>query len=172
MAAYRVLVVEDNHEVRRMVSASIKALDPEIEVLDVPSAEEALLISTSLPLDLVILDIRLPGMSGLEMVTRLLKRRPDTKVIIVTGVEDAFTRQQVSQADVAAYFFKPIEINAFLEAVKRSLWPEPAVAVPVSAESVENAPSEVPVEAAIISQPEAGTSPEHKKRSQRIPAHA
>lgn len=77
MAAYRVLVVEDNHEVRRMVAASIKALDAEIDVLDVPSAEEALLISTSLALDLVVLDIRLPGMSGLEMVARIRKRRPE-----------------------------------------------------------------------------------------------
>lgn len=124
MANYRVLVVEDNHEVRRMVTASIKALDTEIDVLDVPSAEEALFISTSLPLDLVILDIRLPGMSGLEMVARLRKRRPETKVILVTGIEDATLRQQVTQMDVAAYFFKPIEIDAFLDAVKRCLWPE------------------------------------------------
>ncbi|MFZ0533277.1 MAG: response regulator, partial [Anaerolineales bacterium] len=71
MAAYRVLVVEDNHEVGRMVTASIKTLGAEIDVLEVPSAEEALLISSSVPLDLVVLDIRLPGMSGLEMVTKL-----------------------------------------------------------------------------------------------------
>lgn len=124
MASYRVLVVEDNHEVRRMVTASIKALDTEIDVLDVPSAEEALLISGSLTLDLVVLDIRLPGMSGLDMVDRLHKRRPETKIILVTGMEDARMREQVAQAEVSAYFFKPIEINAFLEAVKRCLWPE------------------------------------------------
>ena len=84
----RVLVVEDNHEVRRMVTASIKTLGAEIEVLDVPSAEEALFISASLPLDLVVFDIRLPGMSGLEMVARLRKRKPETKIILVTGVDD------------------------------------------------------------------------------------
>ncbi len=124
MAAFRVLVVDDNHEVRRMVTASIKTLGSEIDVLDVPSAEEALFISTSLPLDLIVLDFRLPGMSGLEMVTRLRKRKPETKIILVTGIEDADTRQQVSQADVAAHFFKPIEINVFLDAVRRCLWPE------------------------------------------------
>jgi DNA-binding response OmpR family regulator len=122
MAAYRVLVVEDNHEVGRMVTASIKTLGAEIDVLEVPSAEEALLISSSVPLDLVVLDIRLPGMSGLEMVTKLQKRKPETKIILVTGVENAAIRQQVSEADVEAFFFKPIEITAFLNAVKRSLW--------------------------------------------------
>ena len=125
MAAYRVLVVEDNHEVRRMVTASIKTLGAEIDVLDVPSAEEALLISTTLPLDLVVLDIRLPGMSGLEMVTKLRKRKPETKLILVTGVEDAAIRQQVSEAGAEAFFFKPIAITTFLDVVKRSLWPVP-----------------------------------------------
>lgn len=130
MAAYRVLVVDDNHEVRRMVTASIKTLGAEIDVLDVPSAEEALFISASLPLDLVVLDFRLPGMSGIDMVGRLRKRRPETKIILVTGVEDALIRQQVSEAGCEAFFFKPIEITKFLEAVKHSLWveqPEPVL---------------------------------------------
>jgi DNA-binding response OmpR family regulator len=125
MAAYRVLVVEDNHEVALMVTASIKTLGADIDVLDVPSAEEALLISTTLPVDLVVLDIRLPGMSGLEMVTKLRKRKPETKIILVTGVEDEGIRQQVSEAGTEAYFFKPIAITTFLDVVKRSLWSTP-----------------------------------------------
>jgi DNA-binding response OmpR family regulator len=125
MAAYRVLVVDDNHEVRRMVTASIKTLGAEIGVLDVPSAEEALFISASQPLDLVVIDFRLPGMSGLEMVDKLRKRRPEAKIILVTGVEDVVTRQQISEAGADAFFFKPIEITTFLEAVKRCLWSAP-----------------------------------------------
>ncbi len=121
MSPYRVLVVEDNHEVRRMVTASIKTLGDEIEVLDMPSAEEALFIGTSQPLDLVVLDIRLPGMSGLDMVPRLRKRKPGTKIILVTGVDDVEVRQQVSEVGVDAFFFKPIDVTAFLEAVKRCL---------------------------------------------------
>ena len=121
MGPYRILVVEDNHEVRRMVTASLKTLGEEFEVLEMPSAEEALFIGTSQPLDLVVLDIRLPGMSGLDMVPKLRKRKPETKIILVTGVDDERIRQQVSEADVNAFFFKPIEISAFLETVKRCL---------------------------------------------------
>jgi CheY-like chemotaxis protein len=124
MAGYRVLVVEDNPQVRRMVSASIKTLGSEIDVLDVPSAEEALFISASLPIDLVVLDHRLPGMTGLEMVSRFQKRRPEAKIILVTGVEDKSTRQQVAEAGAEAFFYKPIVIDAFLASVKRCLWPE------------------------------------------------
>jgi len=122
MAAYRVLVVDDNHEVRRMVTASIKTLGAEIDVLDVPSAEEALFIIASLSFDLVVLDFRLPGMSGLEMVNRLRKHKPEIKIILVTGVEDTATRQQIAQAGVAAFFYKPIDIATFLNAVRNCLW--------------------------------------------------
>jgi DNA-binding response OmpR family regulator len=122
MAVHRVLVVDDNHEIRRMVTASIRTLGADIDVLDVPSAEEALFISATLPLDLVVLDFRLPGMSGLEMVNRLRKHKPEIRVILVTGVEDVATRQQIAEAGVAAYFFKPIEIATFLDAVRHCLW--------------------------------------------------
>ena len=132
MAAYRVLVVDDNHEVRRMVTASIKTLGVEIDVLDVPSAEEALFISASLPLDLMVIDFRLPGMSGLEMVGKLRKRKPEAKIILVTGVEDEVSRQQVSEAGADAFFFKPIEITTFLDAVKGCLWSVPGASIPPS----------------------------------------
>ncbi len=163
MSAYRVLVVEDNHEVRRMVTASIKTLGAEIDVLDVPSAEEALVISASLPLDLVVLDFRLPGMTGLDMVTRLRKRRPEAKIILVTGIEDPAIRQQITEARAEAYFFKPIEIDLFLEAVKHCLWaspPEPTPATtpaPTIAEQLAPAIPDTPPSAS--SQPAATASP-------------
>src|SRR5512137_3024001 len=121
MGPYRLLVVEDNHEVRRMVAASLRTLGEEIEVLDVPSAEEAMVVCSSQPIDLVVIDLRLPGMSGFDLVTRLRRRKPEPKIILVTGVEDESTRKQVAEAEVAAYFFKPLDINTFLEAVKRAL---------------------------------------------------
>jgi DNA-binding response OmpR family regulator len=147
MTAYRVLVVEDNHEVRRMVTASLKTLGQEIDVLDVPSAEEALFISASLPLDLVVLDFRLPGMTGIDMVGRLRKKRPETRVILVTGVEDAAVRRQVAEAHAEAYFYKPIEIDRFLAAVKCCLWGdrvEPAQANTLT-EAASTSPAAAPV---------------------------
>jgi DNA-binding response OmpR family regulator len=60
-------------------------------------------------------------MSGLDMLHKLRKRRPETKIILVTGVDDENIRNQVAEADVDAFFYKPIEIAVFLEAVKRCL---------------------------------------------------
>jgi len=153
MAAYRVLVVEDNHEVRRMVTASLKTLGTEIDVLDVPSAEEALVINATLPIDLVVLDFRLPGMTGLDMVARLRKRRPQAKIILVTGVEDPAIRQQVAEAHTEAYFFKPIEIDKFLQAVKGCLWADQPTPAP---ETTALGPADLPP----VSQPEVLSQPE------------
>ncbi len=158
MSAYRVLVVEDNHEVRRMVTASIKTLGAEIDVLDVPSAEEALVISASLPLDLVVLDFRLPGMTGLDMVTRLRKRRPEAKIILVTGIEDPAIRQQITEAHAEAYFFKPIEIDLFLEAVKHCLWASPPEPTPAPTIAEQLAPAIPDTQPPASSQPAAATA--------------
>ena len=161
MPTYRVLVVDDNHEIRRMVTASIKTLGSEIDVLDVPSAEEALVIVASLPLDLVVLDFRLPGMTGLDMVGRLRKRRPETKIILVTGVTDEAIRRQVTEAHAEAYFFKPIEIDKFLEAVKGCLWADqtpPATQAPPS-----------PAESSPAMQPEASVPPPRPEVAQASP---
>lgn len=121
MPQYRVLIVDDQHEVRRMLAASLRTLGGQFDVLEVPSGEEALLISSQLSIDLVVADVRLPGMSGLELVARLQKRTPDTRLILVTGVDEPRLRRQVAEAGADAFFYKPVEMADFLDAVERCL---------------------------------------------------
>ena len=121
MSSYRVLIVDDQHEVRRMLAASLRTLGHPFDVLEVPSGEEALLISSQLPLDLVVADVRLPGMSGLELIARLQKRSPKINTILVTGVDEPRLRRQVSEAGADAFFYKPVEMADFLDAVERCL---------------------------------------------------
>jgi FixJ family two-component response regulator len=122
METYRVLIVDDQREVRRVLRSAINTLGSEIEVIDVPSAEEALLeMSTTASFDLLVVDILLPGMSGLELLEKLQGKNPDMRVILVTGVMDTKTRQQVADAGACAFFLKPIETADFLDAVERCL---------------------------------------------------
>lgn len=116
---FRVLIVDDQHEVRRMLATGVKTLGDQYDVLEVPSAEEAMLVSAGLPLDLVVTDVRLPGISGLDLVNRLQKRRPDLRTVLITGAEDSRTRRQVSESSASAYFYKPILIDDFLATVQR-----------------------------------------------------
>lgn len=143
MAKFRVLIVDDNREIRHMFAEGIKTLGADFDVLEVPSAEEALLISSGLHLDLVVADVRLPGMSGLDLVSRLQKRSPDMKTMLVTGVEEPRLRRQVAEAGATAFFYKPVELADFLDAVERCLglvknaFPLPSVAEEPVATSVK-----------------------------------
>jgi CheY-like chemotaxis protein len=139
MAERRILIVDDQHEVRRMLSSWLRTLGSEIEVVDVPSGEEALLVAYRRPVDLLVSDVRLPGISGLELMARVHKRYPGLKTILVTGLTDPQIRRQVAEAGASAFFYKPIEMADFLDAVERCLglvetfFPLPPVVEPETA---------------------------------------
>ncbi len=121
MAKYRVLIVDDQHDVRVVLATGVRTLGEEFEVIEMPSAEEALLEASRRPVDLIVSDVRLPGMSGLELVGRIRARNPDMKIILITGVEDPKIRRQVADAGASAFFYKPVPLADFLDAVERCL---------------------------------------------------
>jgi CheY-like chemotaxis protein len=130
MTARCILIVDDHTEVRRMLRAGLETLGSNIKVIDVLSGEEAMLVISRQPVDVMIIDVRLPGISGLELLERARAKNPGMKLILITGVIDPHVLQQVAQAGAEAFFFKPIEMSDFLGAVERCLGvshSEPAV---------------------------------------------
>ncbi len=121
MAKYRILLVDDQREVRLALRSAIETLGPDFEVADVPSGEEALLEIVSGPFDLLVSDVRLPGISGLELLHKIKERASEIKIILMTGLMDSQVRQEVADAGAVAFFLKPIEMADFLDAVERSL---------------------------------------------------
>jgi CheY-like chemotaxis protein len=121
MAKYRILVVDDQLVVRQLLQSSLESLGDDYVVLTVPSAEEAQLEFSLGSFDLLVSDIRLPGKSGLELFRVMRQRNPALKVILITGLEEPGIRRQVADAGAHAFFFKPIEVSDFLDAVERLL---------------------------------------------------
>ncbi len=121
MAKYRILLVDDQRDVRLALRDAIETLGPDFEVADVPSGEEAILELSSGSFDLLISDVRLPGITGLELLNKVKKLKSDIKIILMTGLMDSQVRQEVADAGASAFFLKPIEIADFLDAVERSL---------------------------------------------------
>jgi CheY-like chemotaxis protein len=79
----RILYVEDNPLVREITCEFL--LQPARAVLAVASAEEALKVFKPGAFDVVLTDVSLPAMSGLDMARRILKLAPTTAIIIATG---------------------------------------------------------------------------------------
>ncbi len=121
MAGKRILIVDDHKEAARLIRRNLETLDQDFIIEDVFSAEEALLELSRGETDLLIADILLPGISGLELLERFRAKNPETKVILVSGVTDPKIRREVAQAGAHAFFFKPIDMPEFLDAVERAL---------------------------------------------------
>lgn len=121
MEPYRILIVDDQRDIRRMLRAGLDTLGVKFLVVDVPSGEEAMLVITRQHFDLLITDVRLPGISGLELILQAKARNPDLKLILITGVPDTTIRKQVIEAGADAFFFKPLDMADFLDAVERCL---------------------------------------------------
>jgi CheY-like chemotaxis protein len=121
MAGEHILIVDDHKEAARLIRRHLETLEQEFIIEDVFSGEEALLELSRGETDLLIADVRLPGISGLELMDKLKARNPEAKVVLVSGVTDPKIRQQVAQAGADAFFFKPIDVPEFLDAVERTL---------------------------------------------------
>jgi CheY-like chemotaxis protein len=121
MGSYRVLVIDDVLEARRVIRSSLESLGRDLEVVDVPSGEEAMLEVSRESFDLLVVDIRLAGISGLELLEKLRRRYPDLKAMVITGLRDPTIRQQAEKLRVESYFTKPVKVPDFLAAVERSL---------------------------------------------------
>ncbi len=146
MPAYRILIVEDQREVSRLLRSALETLEHKMDVVEIPSGEEAILFSSRNPVDLLVSDFRLPGMSGIELMSKVRKFHPDMKVILITGQTDPKVRKSVAEAGADAFFIKPVPMADFLDAVERHLGlvetilpPEP-IAPAAAAESGQSLP--------------------------------
>jgi len=117
----RVLLVDDEREVTRVLRSLIASIDRSVQVVEALSAEEAMLEAHLTPFDLAIVDIRLPGMDGLELMRRIRKTRPDAQVILMTGNSTPRIEAEVRQLNPIAYLLKPIKPNEFAAALQKGL---------------------------------------------------
>jgi DNA-binding response OmpR family regulator len=121
MPPYRILIVEDQREVSRLLRSTLETLEAELDVVEIPSGEEAILHSSQQEVDLLIADYRLPGMSGIELMGKVQTNHPKAKIILITGQTDPKIRMDVTEAGADAFFIKPIPMAEFLDAVERTL---------------------------------------------------
>jgi two-component system invasion response regulator UvrY len=83
----RVLVVDDQPHFRRAAARMIAAVEGFEIVGEAGSGEEALELMAALPADLVLMDVRMPGMNGTEATRRIRASRPGTRVVLVSITE-------------------------------------------------------------------------------------
>ncbi len=121
MPSYRIVIVDDQREVSRLLHSALDTLEYKMDIVEIPSGEEAILDSSRNSIDLLISDYRLPGISGIELMLKVRKHCPKAKVILITGQTDPRIRKEVAEAGADAFFIKPVPIADFLDSVERHL---------------------------------------------------
>jgi FixJ family two-component response regulator len=113
-------VVDDDISVRKSLDRLIRSVRMEVKVF--ASAEEFLDSEQPCNADCLILDIRLPGMSGLELHRHLLARKCKVPVIFITAHgSDDHARSEAASDWTVAYFIKPFSGDELLDAVNTAL---------------------------------------------------
>jgi FixJ family two-component response regulator len=114
-----VCVVDDDDSVRKSLGRLLESVGFKVESFSDPDAFLAYLVSHSVRL--VILDIWMDNMTGMELLAHLCARSPSTRVIFITAHEDHAAEATVMQAGAFAFFIKPFDNALFLGAVHRAL---------------------------------------------------
>lgn len=118
---HNILVVDDQKEDSRVWQTGLKSLGHDLEVSVYLSGEEALLASDGSEFDLLISNVQLSGISGIELTGKLKAINPDLKVILLDDSADNKTKQEAADAGADALFVKPLELADLLDSVERNL---------------------------------------------------
>ena len=117
----RILVVDDEESVASLVADSLSELGRDYHVETASSGREALRKIASHSFDLVITDLRMPGMDGLELMERIRAGYPKTRLILMTGYGSPLVQSQATRLNVYRYITKPFQIEDLLEAAREAL---------------------------------------------------
>jgi DNA-binding NarL/FixJ family response regulator len=100
------LVVDDHDAVRHALCERIKASFDRFELREAATVDQALKIVDTEKVDIVLMDIRLPGMDGITGTRVVLERSPRTSVVVISIFDDSSHRSAASRAGAKAYVCK------------------------------------------------------------------
>jgi DNA-binding NtrC family response regulator len=114
----RILIVDDDDVIRDTV-CELLSQDHSCQTAD--TAEEALARLEAEPFDVVLTDISMPGLSGMELLNRVLRLYPGTPVIMISGLSDEEQAQSLIEQGAFDYLLKPFRLEVVEESVKRAV---------------------------------------------------
>lgn len=111
----RLMFVDDEEE---LVSALVERLELRgIDAMGVTSGDEALQLLREEHFDVVVIDVKMPGIGGLEVLRTINRRHPDVKVILMTGHGSAEDSEIGHRLGAVAYLQKPVDLEDLLTTI-------------------------------------------------------
>jgi two-component system response regulator HydG len=116
-AMTRILVADDEASFCKIIETFLE--DREFEVRTANRAEAALVLLTDFQPDIILMDVRMPETSGLELLPQIKVTSPHSRVIVITGVDDYRVADLLYEAGADGYLTKPIRLNTLLATIRR-----------------------------------------------------
>lgn len=118
LSLYRILITEDHHFIRKTLREWLTKELPSAEILEVSNGEDALSFCQSRTPDLVLMDVHLPDMNGIEATEQLKNHFPALPVVILTVQEDGHYKDEAINAGADAYVIKHHMYTDLIPAIK------------------------------------------------------
>lgn len=122
----KVLVVDDDDVVRLSYERSLKATDIDVEVETALNGEDALKAMERKPFDVVLLDLRMPGMDGMTVLKSIRRDWPKSGIIVITGYPTIESAKEAIRLGASDYLAKPVSpadiVNAASAAIAQKSW--------------------------------------------------
>jgi len=116
------IIIADDHGVLRAGLRALLSAESELEVIEeATNGEEALKLAKELQPDIVLMDISMPGASGIDVTRRLKQIMPDVRILILTVHEDEGLLQEAIQAGASGYIVKRAVESELIDAI-RAVW--------------------------------------------------
>ena len=130
----KVLVIDDHPLVQEGVSAALESLADDVTVMSARDGEQGLATAAENPdLDLVLLDLALPGMSGFNLIGKLHERLPSLPVVVLSALEEPENVRHAINAGAMGFVPKSAATRVLLEVLQQVL--EGNVTVPLALQS-------------------------------------
>lgn len=115
----RILAIDDQPVILDLISAMCRSLG--YDVLTASSGEEGLKIASQTILDIVLTDLAMPGMSGLEVARSIRRLHPHTPIVLVTGWEVNVSQSELEAVGVKDVLYKPFRIEQLTDIIQAAV---------------------------------------------------
>ena len=119
MEPYRILIVDDEPNIRELLTAKLKHAGYECRAAD--SASAALALLEREPFQLVLSDVMMPGMSGIDLLQRITQTYPDVAVLMLTAASDTQSAVHAMKSGAYDYIVEPTSLEALAIHVEKAL---------------------------------------------------
>ncbi|MGH2589699.1 MAG: response regulator [Actinomycetota bacterium] len=138
MTQIRALIVDDHPVTRQGLREALSMSDDAVVVVgEAATGEEAVDAARNLSPDVVFMDVRMPGMDGIEATRRIREASPDTRVILITIDDSRGAISEAIHAGVSGYLLKDASSDALVDAARNAMEGNAVIAPPLTQMFIE-----------------------------------